>query len=73
MGLDFSSIDILFCCSHACCLEETQRLSAKSQLYKLCSVRHWNAPIYEFIAEGPCHMILYEDITSALSFTLFRL
>ncbi|CAL9215164.1 unnamed protein product [Arabidopsis halleri] len=39
--------------------EETQRLSAKSQLYKLCSVRHWKAPVYECIAEGPCHMILF--------------
>ncbi|XP_020870836.1 ribonuclease 3-like protein 1 isoform X2 [Arabidopsis lyrata subsp. lyrata] len=39
--------------------EETQRSSAKSQLYKFCSVRHWKAPVYECIAEGPCHMILF--------------
>ncbi|XP_019094766.1 PREDICTED: ribonuclease 3-like protein 1 [Camelina sativa] len=39
--------------------EESQKLSAKSQLYKLCSVRHWKAPIYESIAEGPGHMQLF--------------
>ncbi|XP_010497446.1 PREDICTED: ribonuclease 3-like protein 1 [Camelina sativa] len=39
--------------------EETQKLSAKSQLYTLCSVKHWNAPIYESIAEGPGHMKLF--------------
>lgn len=57
-GFSFHLLTILLCCSHAFCLEETQRSSAKSQLYKFCSVRHWKAPVYECIAEGPCHMIL---------------
>ncbi|EOA38586.1 hypothetical protein CARUB_v10010411mg [Capsella rubella] len=39
--------------------EETQRLSAKSQLYQLCSARHWKTPIYESFAEGPCHRISF--------------
>ncbi|CAA0392766.1 unnamed protein product [Arabidopsis thaliana] len=39
--------------------EESQRSSAKSQLYNLCSVRHWKAPLYECTAEGPCHMKIF--------------
>ncbi|KFK38407.1 hypothetical protein AALP_AA3G109100 [Arabis alpina] len=40
--------------------EESQRTSAKSDLYKLCGVRHWKAPVYDCCDnEGPCHMKLF--------------
>ncbi|XP_024008578.1 ribonuclease 3-like protein 1 isoform X2 [Eutrema salsugineum] len=37
--------------------EGTQKVSAKEQLYKLCGVRHWKAPVYE--CDGPCDMKLF--------------
>ncbi|CAN8293199.1 unnamed protein product [Cochlearia groenlandica] len=37
--------------------EETKRISAKDELYKLCGVRHWKAPLYECCdEEGPSNM-----------------
>lgn len=32
------------------------RVSAKGELNKLCSMRHWKPPVYEWEDEGPCHM-----------------
>uniref|UniRef100_A0A1J3FPL7 Ribonuclease 3-like protein 1 n=1 Tax=Noccaea caerulescens TaxID=107243 RepID=A0A1J3FPL7_NOCCA len=39
--------------------EETRRVSAKGELYKLCSMRHWELPAYEWYEEGPCHRRVY--------------
>lgn len=49
-------IDILFCFffSKCVCLEEAQKVCAREQLYKLCGVRHWKAPLYTFFnQDGP--------------------
>ncbi|CAA7026057.1 unnamed protein product [Microthlaspi erraticum] len=39
--------------------EETRRVSAKGELNKLCSMRHWKAPVYECYEGGPFHKRVY--------------
>ncbi|XP_018508185.1 ribonuclease 3-like protein 1 isoform X1 [Brassica rapa] len=41
--------------------EEAQKVCAREQLYKLCGVRHWKAPLYTFFnQDGPDNTKLFK-------------
>ncbi|KAG2273397.1 hypothetical protein Bca52824_067952 [Brassica carinata] len=42
--------------------EDAQKVCAREQLYKLCGVRHWKAPMYFFNEDGPDHKKLQGGI-----------
>ncbi|XP_018490172.1 ribonuclease 3-like protein 1 isoform X2 [Raphanus sativus] len=41
--------------------EDTQKVCAREQLYKLCSLRHWKTPLYKFFnQDGPDNKKLFK-------------